>query len=68
MPASEISASAWPSREPRQRLGAGALGVVLVIGAERRGDAVVVEQAARMAGVLGEDQIDAGEDLQRRAA
>ena len=51
-------------REPGERLGAGALGVVFVIGAERRGEAVVVEQAARMAGVLRQNQIDPGEDLE----
>ena len=56
VPASEISASASPCLMRARRRGAHLGGVVLMIGDERRLDAVMLEQAARDAGVLGEDR------------
>ena len=64
VPASEMSASAWPSAMRLQRARARLGGVVLMIGRERPLNAVTREQRARHAGVLGQDRIGAGEDRQ----
>ena len=52
-------------RKARKDLGPDALGVVLVIGGKPRRNPVVVEQMARVAGILGQDQVDARQRLQR---
>ena len=51
--------------EPRQQLRPRRGGVVLVVGRQRRGDAVMVEQPAGHAGVLAGDQVGGGQRLQR---
>ncbi len=51
--------------EPRQELRPRRRGVVLVVGRQRRRDAVVVEQLAGDAGVLAGDHVGRGERLQR---
>ena len=65
MPASETSATARAFGEPRQQLRPRLGGVVVVIGRQRRRDAVMVEQLAGDAGVLAGDQVGAGQHLQR---
>ena len=51
--------------EPRQQLRPRLGGVVVVIGRQRGGDAVMVEQLAGHAGVLAGDQVGAGQHLER---
>ena len=51
--------------EPRQELRPRRRGVVLVVGRQRRRDAVVVEQLPRDPRVLAGDQVGRGEGLQR---
>ena len=65
VPASETRATASPCGEPRQELGPRRCGVVLVVGGQRRRNAVVVEQPARDAGVLAGDDVGRGERFQR---
>ena len=65
MPASETSAIAAPSASRRSSSGPRLRGVVVVVGRERRRDAVVVEQLAGHARVLAGDQVGGGQHLER---
>ena len=65
VPASDTSATAAPVGEPRQQLRPRLGGVVLVIGRERRRDAVVVEELAGDARVLAGDQVGGRQHFER---
>ena len=57
MPASETSATTAPLLHPPDELGGALALVVLVVGDERAGDAVAVEQRARVPRVLARDHV-----------
>ena len=64
-PGVRYQCNALAGGEPGHQLRAGRRGVVLVVGGERRGDAVMVEQPSCDAGVLAGDQIGRGQGLER---
>ena len=65
VPASDTSATASPAASRCQELRPRRRGVVLVIGRQRRRDAVMVEQLAGDARVLAGDQVGGGQRFER---
>ena len=65
MPASETSAERRAIGQPRKQVRAHDRGIMLVIGDERRRDAVMGEQRFRDPRILGDDRIGGGERGER---
>ena len=65
VPASETSAIAAPSASRRNSAGRALRRIVVVVGRERRGDGVAVEELSRHPRILAGDQVGAGQRVQR---